>query len=150
MQGNSLIELIYKSTVSTGFDRPMVDALLETARNNNQARNITGMLCFDGEHFVQILEGHIGDVERIFGCICEDSRHDNVQQIYTGDIAERNFHNWSMGYQFMSPLTGEVIEKAWNGLEDRLRTSGKTETRGITFLRHLKNSQLKQSLVDWH
>lgn len=132
-----------------GFDKAMVDRLLEKARTNNEAQNVTGMLCFDGEHFVQILEGDIENVERLYNQICQDTRHDNIKQIYSGEITERNFNDWSMGYQFISPMSGEILEQAWTETDALLETSGKIETRGVTFFKHLKKTQLTQTPKNW-
>ncbi len=132
-----------------GFDQTMIDRLLESARRKNDKHEVTGMLCFDGEYFIQILEGDVHVVEELYNQICEDPRHSNIRQIYSGNIVERNFRDWSMGYQFMSPLTGEIVEKAWKDCEDALKTPGKIETRGITFFKYLKKTQLSSSLNQW-
>ncbi len=132
-----------------GFDKPMMERLLERARSNNVAHHVTGMLCFDGENFVQILEGEIEQVEGLYNLICQDPRHDNIKQIYSGEIPERNFKEWSMGYQFVSPMSGEILEQAWSETDRQLQTPGKIETRGITFFKHLKKTQLKQSPENW-
>lgn len=132
-----------------GFDGVMIERLLERARVNNQVQNVTGLLCFDGESFVQILEGNEGNVERVYSQICKDARHGNIRRIYSGNIAERNFQEWSMGYFFASPLTGDVFEQAWKKCDEQLDVSGRIESRGVAFFKHLKKSLLKQTPEMW-
>jgi len=139
-----LIELIYHSQASCGFDEKMIDALLRQARDNNSKSDITGMLFFDGEFFVQILEGDEVAIDTLYTIIGADARHDNVQKIYQGSIKERSFQDWSMGYEFVSPMTGQYLEFDWKSCEERLDSQGKSLSRGLQFFKYLKESVIKK------
>ncbi|MDK2597261.1 BLUF domain-containing protein [Pseudoalteromonas obscura] len=92
-----LIELIYISTVTT----PLCDEELESLRRQcaaaNQLRGISGMLLYDGHHFMQVIEGERPRVEQLFEHIKQDKRHINVEALICNPIKKRNFRKWAMG-----------------------------------------------------
>lgn len=92
-----LVRLIY---VSKALDVENLDlkALINQARENNASTSVTGMLWFNGEYFLQALEGSRENVNRTYNSIIKDSRHKNVQLISFEYIDERSFADWSMGY----------------------------------------------------
>ena len=53
-----LASLIYVSKASPSFTSSDIDALLNSARKNNQQLGLTGILCFDYQFFIQYLEGN--------------------------------------------------------------------------------------------
>ncbi len=126
-----------------------MDALLEKSRSKNAENQLTGMLCFDGKVFIQILEGPVTQIEATYSKILSDSRHGHIEQIYSGEIRERSFNDWYMGYQFLSPLTGAELEHAWKECEARLaQTENDTETRGVTFFKFLRDNKLRLGSTD--
>ena len=134
-----MIELIYKSQANYGFDKPMIEDLLTQARESNAQNDITGMLFFDGEYFVQLLEGPLEKIEPLYDVICNDKRHSDIKQIYSGGIRRRSFNEWHMGYEFVSPLTGEKLEYASAQCELELQEQSVDHSRGITFFKYLKD-----------
>ncbi|ESP94549.1 MULTISPECIES: BLUF domain-containing protein [Pseudoalteromonas] len=92
-----LIELIYISTVTN----PLCDEELESLRRQcaaaNQLRGISGMLLYDGHHFMQVIEGEKPKVEQLFEHIKQDKRHNNVEALICNPIKKRNFRKWAMG-----------------------------------------------------
>ncbi len=139
-----MIELVYHSRARFVFDQGMVDAILDTARSRNSEEHITGVLFFDGESFIQILEGPDEKVENIFALIEADRRHENVQSVYKGKILNRSFADWSMGYKFISPLTDQLHEYDW---ETHIveTTAGSSNTNpGAQFFQFMKKNFLKE------
>ncbi len=112
----SLSVLVYASRATISFNDEMLKALLEKARENNGARNITGMLLFREGLFVQALEGQEEEIVRLFDKICKDKRHAEVIQIYLKPIQERSFPEWSMGFNRFDEKSGELIEGYTNFL----------------------------------
>ncbi|MGB1801392.1 MAG: BLUF domain-containing protein, partial [Gammaproteobacteria bacterium] len=93
-----LTRLIYTSTISELFSPDDIPAILDTARNNNQRANVTGLLCFNSKYFLQCLEGSREEVNKIYHLIINDDRHRLVTLLYYGEISVREFGKWSMGY----------------------------------------------------
>jgi hypothetical protein len=90
---------IYSSRASAVIRDAEVQALLASARRNNAAQGITGMLLFIEGSFFQVLEGSEDAVDRIYEVIARDPRHDRVTQIIREPIAQRSFAEWSMGFE---------------------------------------------------
>jgi hypothetical protein len=95
-----MIQLIYTSRAAVGFSGERVEELLDQARRANQALGITGILLYDGDLFVQLLEGEAADVDALFDRIKRDQRHAGIQPLIREDTPERQFSNWSMAYAF--------------------------------------------------
>lgn len=55
---------------------------------------------------MQMLEGEEQTVAELYGTIISDERHTGVMTMLTGNISERNFVDWSMGF-FHMEKTGE-------------------------------------------
>ncbi|MFK7885354.1 MAG: BLUF domain-containing protein [Gammaproteobacteria bacterium] len=58
----SLIRLIYSSQAELDLRLTDVKEILETARANNQALGVCGMLFYNSKYFLQALEGEEGKV----------------------------------------------------------------------------------------
>lgn len=106
-----LVQLIYASKVSDMFLPGDVESILESARNNNKALGITGMLCFNSTYFLQCLEGSRAAVNKIFNTISADSRHDAMLILAYSEIYKRDFGDWDMGYVSESKLKRKLMLK---------------------------------------
>jgi hypothetical protein len=78
--------------------------LLHQCRENNRRQGITGMLLYNDGNFVQVLEGPQEAVDRLLATIKHDLRHKGVLELLRGDLAERQFPDWSMGFRDVSDL----------------------------------------------
>lgn len=97
-----LIALVYLSFAKNKtIDEQELKVILESARRNNQEKNITGLLLYRNGFFIQALEGEEADVDSIYNIIKEDSRHTNLLVLYKNKIAERSFADWSMGFEIL-------------------------------------------------
>lgn len=94
----NLIHCIYASRGHPALSEASLPALLDHARRNNLARDITGMLLFIEGSFFQVLEGDAQVVDQVYDSIARDPRHDRVTQIIREPIARRSFGEWSMGF----------------------------------------------------
>ena len=95
----ALLELIYTSLSTAAPGVSHVQEILESAERNNAASSITGLLLFDGERYIQVLEGISEDVEKIYDVICADERHQLVELLHKDSIAGRSFETWRMAYE---------------------------------------------------
>ncbi len=91
-------QLIYISAANHEFTEEELENLLRAARENNQSLNITGMLLFHEGSFIQALEGEQAAVEKLYKKIGTDKRHLETRVLYRGDVPDRDFKNWSMGF----------------------------------------------------
>lgn len=75
-----------------------VAGILETSRLNNRKVDVSGVLMFNNGAFVQVLEGPIESVTKTFERIQCDTRHSEVVVLEAGEVSERSFTDWAMGY----------------------------------------------------
>jgi hypothetical protein len=75
----------------------VVDAILRESRARNPELGITGVLCHDGNVFIQALEGGRNAVSQLYNRIAADPRHRDVVILRYEDITERCFAGWTMG-----------------------------------------------------
>ena len=88
--------LLYCSAAVRPFDDEQLADLLEEYRAYNKRHRITGLLCYDEGHFVQVLEGSPTEVDFLFARIKRDPRHHHVQLLCRGTSAHREFIDWHM------------------------------------------------------
>lgn len=111
MPATDLIRLVYISTAIEEFEPESLQQLVEHSSAKNRAHNITGMLCYRGGTFLQVLEGPREAVERLYDNIHGDDRHTMIQIILVEPIAERLFEAWNMGLcDFDSPFAADHAE----------------------------------------
>ena len=91
-------QLVYVSVATCEFDTEALDALLRTARSNNEALGISGMLVFHEGSFIQVLEGPRSDVQQLFERIELDPRHAQTRILFRGEVDQPSFSDWSMGF----------------------------------------------------
>lgn len=112
-----LVRLVYTSTISEGFGSKDVEGILDSARKNNKKNNVTGLLCFSHNIFLQCLEGSRTKVNSTYHAILNDARHEKVIMLDYKEIVEREFDSWSMGYVPTSSLT-EPANIKYSGTPD--------------------------------
>ena len=96
--------LIYVSSAIKLMHDDELLLLLEKARENNSRLGITGMLLYKEGNFMQMLEGEKKTVLELYDAIKKDERHKDIVTIVSGDIKERNFENWTMGFYDMNKV----------------------------------------------
>lgn len=94
-----MIHLIYISSATGKFSEDDLLYLLEQSRARNKRQGVTGMLIFKDGAFLQVLEGVETDVDEIYQSILNDQRNTGNYVIERTTIKERNFPNWSMGFE---------------------------------------------------
>ncbi|MDN3612330.1 BLUF domain-containing protein [Vibrio ostreicida] len=105
-----LIRLVYYSIASSEMTMMDLKGILDVARKNNGSRDLTGMLCYDNEYFLQILEGEPSEVTDLFLTIGRDERHHQVTIMGVQSIDKRAFGNWDMGYAGSSEKMQEQMQ----------------------------------------
>ena len=92
-------QLCYASTATREMQRADLLELLANARKHNASIGVTGLLLFQGGHFLQVLEGDAEPVRSLFKRICADRRHDKIALLFEELVSEREYRDWSMGFQ---------------------------------------------------
>jgi hypothetical protein len=76
--------------------------LIVKAKSNNTKNNITGILVYKNNNFLQVLEGHTETVDSVFDKIRMDQRHQNIFKIINTSIDERFFEEYEFGFTVVS------------------------------------------------
>lgn len=103
-----LHHLIYESRATQPFTEAELAALLEKAREHNEANGLSGLLLYaDDGRFVQVLEGEVDEVHELyFMHISRDPRHHHLTLLADGRLNARRFPDWRMGFR---PATPEAL-----------------------------------------
>ncbi len=97
-----LVRLLYCSNAKAPVTLDAVRELAATSARKNLAASITGMLAFDHDTYIQALEGPRDAVNDLYLRIARDPRHGDVTIIEYGEVTQRWFGKWSMG--FLGPI----------------------------------------------
>ena len=106
-----LVRLMYASRATETVRPEMLNAILKKSTHNNPAVGVTGVLCFSGDIFLQVLEGGRAQVSRLYNRIAQDPRHQDVVLLSYDEIDERSFAGWAMGQVNMSRLNPALLLK---------------------------------------
>ncbi len=107
MSSDQLIQLAYVSTSVQYISPEDLSVLVEQFDRWNVENDITGMLVYKDETFLQVIEGTVDAINHLFDKILLDPRHINVYTIYISEIKEREFGNWGMTY--LVPQIDELL-----------------------------------------
>jgi len=92
-----LVRCLYASRAVAPLRETVIEAILEKSRQKNPRLGVTGLLCYSGDIFIQVLEGGRDAVCELFNEIVRDERHTNVRILLFDEIASRKFGGWTMG-----------------------------------------------------
>jgi hypothetical protein len=106
-----LVRLMYASRAVPAIDHEELVTILRQSKANNPVSGVTGVLCFSGGIFLQVLEGGRSAVNRLYNRIAADPRHTDVELLLYEEIGERRFASWSMGQVNMSRLNPSLLLK---------------------------------------
>ncbi len=105
----NLCRLVYSSERNPSASLDIKD-LMRSCERNNAKDTITGLLHYNGNYFIQVLEGGRPQLSATYHRIVTDPRHFNIQLISFTDVRERMFARWSMGlHEDVSPRTEEIF-----------------------------------------
>ncbi|MDX2190621.1 MAG: BLUF domain-containing protein [Bacteroidota bacterium] len=91
-----LSHLVYTSTRLPICTNDEITKILKSAEKNNPKLDITGILMYNKDKFVQCLEGDYKLISTLYDNIKKDPRHTNVVLLTLGPAKERLFPNWQM------------------------------------------------------
>ena len=106
-----LVRLMYASRAVPALDQEELVTILRQSKANNPSTGVTGVLCYSGGIFLQVLEGGRSAVNKLYNRIGADPRHTDVELLLYEEIGERRFASWSMGQVTMSRLNPSLLLK---------------------------------------
>lgn len=106
-----MVRCVYASRSAAPLDASTIEDILEKSRSKNPALGITGILCYSGDVFIQVLEGGRDEVCELYNSIARDNRHQNVRILVFEEIGERKFCNWTMGHVDLNRVNPGLLLK---------------------------------------
>ena len=100
---DALMQLVYVSTLTLAgrLNTTIFDEVEGHARNYNQQKGITGILCYGNGQFLQCIEGEKSKLLALQKSIFADKRHKNIQVLLLQAIDKRQFLDWRMRLLFL-------------------------------------------------
>lgn len=105
-------KLLYVSSTKRDMPEHELLVILEKARANNAALNVTGLLLYIDGGFLQVLEGERDALHHLYETIERDPRHWDTK-LLIDEESPRNFGRWSMGFKM---LGHEVDDASLTGI----------------------------------
>lgn len=99
--------IVYISSAKSELPKAEFEKILQKARRNNAAANITGLTMVHEGNIFQVLEGPSTAVDATFSRIQNDGRHRGVLCLLNELITKRSFPDWHMGYARPCDMTEE-------------------------------------------
>jgi hypothetical protein len=92
----SLTSVTYTSLARIDLQTSDLENIHQTARELNAIDGITGLLVFNGTHFLQIIEGADSAIDDLIDRLRRDPRHNGFEIRDRRKVEERSFPEWSM------------------------------------------------------
>ena len=106
-----LVRLLYASRDKAALTSEVIDQIVAVSRQENPTHGITGLLCYSGDIFMQVLEGGRDAVSQLYARIAADPRHQDVVLLVFEEITERRFAGWTMGQVNLSRVNPSILLK---------------------------------------
>jgi hypothetical protein len=107
-----LVRLLYASKAAeAAAAEGLAESIVQQARRNNPELGITGVLCYGGGLFLQVLEGGRDPVNALYNRIVCDRRHQRVTLLSYEEILERRFSGWTMGQVNLAKVNSSTLLK---------------------------------------
>ncbi|MBK1672400.1 diguanylate cyclase [Ectothiorhodospira shaposhnikovii] len=101
--------ILYVSRAVKPMDGESLRQILGPSRIANARLGVTGFLIYKDGQFMQMLEGPFEHVQATMSRIRLDPRHEDIRVVAEGDITQRIFSDWTMGFKDMS-RSSEALE----------------------------------------
>ncbi len=105
-----LVRLLYASR-AVDISPETIEAILHECRSRNPESGITGVLCYGGGIFLQVIEGGRMAISQLYNQIQRDARHKDVVLLNYEEITERRFAGWTMGEVNMTRINASILLK---------------------------------------
>ncbi len=103
--------------------------LIATSRSNNARDDITGVLLYTGDSFLQIIEGRDIAVSALWRRLAVDDRHHSIVSLFDRTERDRGFSGWRAGYVPEQQLAPLLIR--WRGLAPALQDRDVAQLRAL-------------------
>lgn len=112
-----LSQLVYVSNRKSTSNQQEIDDIVEACKRNNPALGITGVLLYNEDKFIQLVEGDAKTLNALYDKIKADDRHEKCRMISYMPIKEKAFPSWHMATKELA--SNQLNYKTVITVEDR-------------------------------
>ena len=113
----SINQLVYISQATRKMSPEDLSAIQEKAKKNNAPLDVTGSLFYNGGWFLQVLEGPVSTLDKLYKKIELDPRHKNSRVLYNEPASFRTFPRWSMNMTNLNDRQADKYDELVEVLE---------------------------------
>lgn len=95
-------QYLYFSLAARSFGEPELGEMLQEFRDANAKHDITGMLIYVGNYFIQHIEGPNAEIGQLAENIRNDDRLRDFTCLIDNRVSERIYPDWCMGFEMIS------------------------------------------------
>ncbi|MBH1625627.1 BLUF domain-containing protein [Stenotrophomonas maltophilia] len=88
--------IVYVSEAVDGFTPERLHTLMEDAARFNRGAGVTGVLLFDGQRFLQYMEGPADGLDVAYSRVTGASSHTHLIELARGRVGQRRLPFWPM------------------------------------------------------
>jgi hypothetical protein len=126
--------IAYLSRTNKDFSQSDISTLLVSARNNNAAHNVTGVLLYNTGFFFQYIEGCEDAITTIYERIQQARSHQILLEVFNDTVDELHFSSWHMGFCFAPEgFIQELSQNNWLDILPEIEQK-KEKTPGLEML----------------
>lgn len=123
-----LTSVTYTSLARLDLQASDLEDIHRTARDQNALDGITGLLVFNGTHFLQIVEGSERAIDELIERLRKDPRHTGFEIRDRRKVEARSFPEWSMElvrvkasyFEARDTIAGRLPESVPEAIQARL------------------------------
>ena len=131
-----MLQLVYFSTARPELPATAIDEILAASRRNNHADGLTGLMLYDGYHFLQVLEGESARVRHAYDRIKADPRHRAVVLLRTCEIEEHMLADRSLASRRVAIGSGNTVAELVDSLTETVEPALQAIFRGAARMRN--------------
>lgn len=121
----SVFQVLYRSRATAVLTAHQQEELLEQARRFNADNQVTGLLLYSEDQFVQVMEGPEAVIRSLYFRIQHDPRHTQIETMSLGRVPCRRFAEWSMDFGLVENCEAE---RALQAIEEQQPQAGLSVT----------------------
>lgn len=107
----SINQLVYISQAVRKMSSEDLNAIQRNAKASNELIDVTGSLFYNGGWFLQVLEGPLETITKLYHKIEKDPRHKNSRLLYNEPAKFRTFTRWSMNMTNLDDRQADKYEE---------------------------------------
>lgn len=109
---SDLERVLYRSRATGTTDSLLnLAAILSESQRGNDRAKLTGVLAAHRDHYVQVLEGSGGDIDRLLRRLETDPRHRDIVIMDRRPVEARSFGGWAMASARITPEAGSALDR---------------------------------------